>query len=276
VQMDLLRARGIAPPRAGHLLYWTIQSLYDRLFRHQALDWAARWCAARGRRFAIYGKGWEQHPTLGQYAAGVVENGPALGRLCRDAGVVLHANGNASLHQRLLDGIAAGGCVLTRWNPADDVPRFARQLQHQLHATSVKTLRAAMERDAALREVVSGFEASLGCTVAANRDADRAAIRATGLWPLDTLEDAAFYRQLSAANSFLTPHGAADLDGFHATTYRSADELASLLDRVFGSPGERDALRLPLRGSVQASFTMEWLASAIVAKMSSMLERATA
>lgn len=264
-------------PGAGNGLYWAVQTVYDRLFRHQALTWAARWCEARGKSFAIYGSGWENHPTLGRHARGTIENGVPLGKLCRDAGVVLHANGNASLHQRLLDGLAAGGCVLTRYNPADFVPRAWRVIRERASGANHAGLLARAASDPTLASAIAEFERTLGCSLAASgtpaRDRDRQVIERIDFWPPETLTDDGLAEHLTNDTGFLTPHGAADLEGFEQGVYRSEAELGALLERALSSDAERDSLRLAPRAGVRARFTMEWLARSILDRMGEMLER---
>jgi hypothetical protein len=260
----------------GNSLYWAVQALFDRLFRHQALEWAARWCERRGRDFAIYGSGWESHTSLGRFARGTIANGRALGEMCRDAAVVLHANGNASLHQRLLDGVAAGGCVLTRRNPADFVPMYWRSIRNRAAGASLAALHEKASTDPALGLALRGFERSLGCSLAQSgdprRNDDRRVIERIDFWPKETATDDGFATHLTSDTGFLTPHGAADIDGFAEATYASENELGAMLDRVIGDRQERDRLRIPMRESVRTSFTMEWLAQGILARMTAMLE----
>ncbi|MBL9118706.1 MAG: hypothetical protein JNL80_02185 [Phycisphaerae bacterium] len=277
-RMRIIAAAVGTPVRsgAGNELYWAVQTIFDRLFRHQALAWAARWCERNGRTFAIYGNGWESHPKLGRFARGTVANGPALGELCRDAGVVLHANGNASLHQRLLDGIAAGGCVLTRRNPADEVSTHWRTIRERAAGASMAQLHQLAAEDSELARAVHGFERTLGCSLALSgngrRDADRQVISRIDFWPPETTSDDGLASHLTSDTGFLTPHGAADIDGFQRSTYANESELGDLLQRVLDDPRERDAIRLPMRDGVHRSFTMEWLAGSILERMATMLE----
>jgi hypothetical protein len=274
---DLLAHAGLVCGSAGPAFYFATLAVYDRLFRHQALEWAASWARSRGRRFAIFGRGWDSHPTLAPFAAGEIANGRALGELCRDAGVVLHANGNASLHQRLLDGLAAGGCVLTRRNPADEVPGFHRRLVALGRSRGIDSLAALIESPEA-QDAIAGLERTLGCVVRpagdALRDADLAVLRRVPLWPEETLTDDGFLAHLLSERGLFTPHGAADIDGFAESTYGTEEELHALLDRMCDSEDERERLRLPMRASVRERFTMEWLAAAIIERMAAQLERA--
>ncbi len=283
IEARALEPLGGPPSGQAFTLHWTMQSLYDRLFRHQALEWAARWCETHGQRFVIHGEGWERHPTLGRYAAGPIENGRPLGEACRDAMVVLHANGNASLHQRLLDGAAAGGCVLTRWNPADEMPRHHRTLAAIVGRHGISTMAGLLDfaaKDVATREAVAGLERTLGCAIARDSDPrraeDRRVIQATAFWPEETLGEDGLFKHMTSDRGLMTPHGAEDIDGFAAASFRSEAELVRQLDAIAGDDALRVSLAAPMRESVRQQFTVEWLAGAILERMTAMLERAAA
>lgn len=274
IEAQCLARRGHEAGASGQAMYWVTQAIFDRMFRHEALEWAARWADARGKRFRIFGEGWERHPTLGRFAAGPVENGEALGRLCRDAGAVLHANGNASLHQRLLDGVAAGGCVLTRRNPADEIAGHVRALARLVRDRGIGTLDELHRRvggDEELRQAVAGVERSLGCAVrpcgTAEREADRRTIDITGFWPAETLTDEGLFRHLTSDGGIMPTQGAADLKGFPASCFASETELCDALDRVTSDDAARRAVAAPMRAAVRERFTMELVARAIVERM---------
>jgi len=93
-----------------------IADLYLRLNTARA---AARWAEARGGRLHLYGHGWERWPEFAEYARGFVKHGPELGRAFRAARICLHAGCNPALHQRVLDGLCAGGFFLIREKPSD-------------------------------------------------------------------------------------------------------------------------------------------------------------
>lgn len=104
------------------------ERLNNILYRQQALGWAADVADARGLSLEIYGSGWDKHPRFARYAKGVVGYGAPLEALTRSAKLNLQIVPYFSLHQRLLDGIAAGGFYLVRSHPADttilDCARF--------------------------------------------------------------------------------------------------------------------------------------------------------
>lgn len=97
-----------------------VRPLTDKLLRHQMVEWASDWAEQTGRRFHLYGNGWDAHPKYRKYSRGFVKHGPDLGRAFRAAKINLHTGCNNALHQRILDGLSAGGFFLIRRH-ADDV-----------------------------------------------------------------------------------------------------------------------------------------------------------
>ncbi|MHC5108612.1 MAG: glycosyltransferase family protein, partial [Planctomycetota bacterium] len=67
----------------------------------------------------IYGNGWEKHPTLSEFAAGPAENGDELIRVYRGSTINLQLMPAGFIHQRALDGLAAGGFFLSRMAHGD-------------------------------------------------------------------------------------------------------------------------------------------------------------
>lgn len=109
----------LAPEGRTEIADAYVRPLADRMLRLETLEWATRWAEVTGRRFHLYGKGWEQHPQFGRYARGYVEHGSDLGAAFRSAQINLHTGANPSFHQRVLDGLAAGGFLLVRRHTGD-------------------------------------------------------------------------------------------------------------------------------------------------------------
>lgn len=93
--------------------------LAERMIRQETIRWAANWARATGGRLHIYGDGWERHPEFAEFARGTLEHGPELGEAFRRAKVNLHSGCNFALHQRVLDGLAAGGFFIARRHAGD-------------------------------------------------------------------------------------------------------------------------------------------------------------
>jgi hypothetical protein len=102
-----------------HLVGWYLWRLADRLYRHQALEWVGRWARETDRRFHLYGRGWENHPTLKPFARGVAGNGQELRCIYQASSINLQLMPAGFLHQRALDGLAAGGFFLARRGGSD-------------------------------------------------------------------------------------------------------------------------------------------------------------
>jgi hypothetical protein len=124
---------GLSLPTEGFdaLARWLTHPFNDALYRQQALRWAAEVARNQGRTLALYGRGWEKHPEFAPYTRGAVEYGEPLRRLTRRSRINLQIVPYLCLHQRLLDGLMAGGFFLIRTHPADVAP--AELLRH-VHA----------------------------------------------------------------------------------------------------------------------------------------------
>ncbi len=105
--------------------------LADRMLRQQTIRWAAGWVERSGRRLNLYGNGWVRHPEFSRYARGPLPHGVELGRAFRAANINLHAGLNTAFHQRVLDGLAAGGFFLVRRHGGDVSLGVSRAL-HEL------------------------------------------------------------------------------------------------------------------------------------------------
>ena len=134
---DALRAR---------LAGWYLWRLGDRMFRHEALEWVADWARSTRRALRIYGNGWDRHPTLAPFAGGPIANGRDLLCLHRASRINLQLMPAGFIHQRALDGLAAGGFFLTRLAPHDlrgfAYKRLAARMQELKLATTPALLQS--------------------------------------------------------------------------------------------------------------------------------------
>jgi hypothetical protein len=99
-----------------------INQLFERinnaLYRQQALVWAAEIAERAGLSLAIYGNGWERNERFAPYARGVASYGEQLESITRRAKINLVLEPYVCIsHQRLLDGLLAGGFFLIRSHP---------------------------------------------------------------------------------------------------------------------------------------------------------------
>lgn len=98
--------------------------LYDWGRRQQSLEWVADWARRTGRRFRIYGRGWESHPTLSAFARGPIEHGEPLRCANRASKLALQLIPTGFRHQRSYELIRCGTLPLTRYCATDfnDMP----------------------------------------------------------------------------------------------------------------------------------------------------------
>jgi hypothetical protein len=107
------------------------RALADRVLRHQTLQWAAELAEERGWRLAIYGRGWDSHPTLARYARPELPHGEHLRAAYQAAAVHLHASINTVIHQRVMECALSGGVPLCR-------PTF--EMFRQIHMHALRTV----------------------------------------------------------------------------------------------------------------------------------------
>lgn len=98
----------------NRLLRQYAQPVADRMLRHETLAWAQSICDRRGWRLAIYGNGWDEHPTLGRHARGAVEHGEEARAAYQCAALNLHASITTAMHQRIMECFLSGGLCATR------------------------------------------------------------------------------------------------------------------------------------------------------------------
>ncbi len=121
----------------ARLCRWYLWRLGDRMFRHEALEWVAAWAGRTGRTFRIYGNGWENHPTLAVHAAGPAKNGRDLLCVYRASQINLQLMPAGFVHQRSLDGLAAGGFFLGRYVPDDMKGKILKPLVARIDELTV-------------------------------------------------------------------------------------------------------------------------------------------
>lgn len=131
------------PPAVRNDLTNELLMLADQHLREDTVRAAAAWAAQTGGTLRLYGHGWDQQPEFAVYAHGPVAHGLPLGRAFRGAKIALHAGCNSALHQRVLDGLAAGGFLLIRDKLADT--------EHLRFAAMVRWLEQADAKPTAIR-----------------------------------------------------------------------------------------------------------------------------
>ncbi len=107
------------PEEARMLRYQYMEPVMGRLFRHGAIEAAARICDRRGWRLHLYGNGWDRHPTLAGCARPRVLHGEELRACYASAHATLHVDLNTLTHQRVYECMLSGGLPVCRlWSGA--------------------------------------------------------------------------------------------------------------------------------------------------------------
>lgn len=156
--MQRCRLSGLDDEVVMRLRNWYLWRLGDRLFRHQALEWVADWARRTGRLFRIYGRGWEKHPTLSEFAAGPARNGRELLCIYRASRINLQLMPAGFIHQRSLDGLAGGGFFLSRTVPDDLRGKTLRKLDARISELKIRNTGELLgHRDDSLRTLLASY-----------------------------------------------------------------------------------------------------------------------
>ncbi len=257
-------ATGIAPsdPAAADLLARTfIHPLSELIFRQSTLEWVAEYCERTGRTLRLYGLGWESHPRLGRFACGIAKNGAMLRAVYQASRVNLQVIGSGAVHQRLLDGLAAGGFFLIRACPLDRLHEPVTTVLHEvdrLRLTSdIEFERSNFSRlAAALTE--ARYLRGLARVPSAGDSTSAGAMRITS-------EELAHYRDL-ASSGFRRVAGAVFAD-YAAVCFTSREELFARLDCYLEDAQARAPVTARMREAVLQRFTYDSLVEALLGKL---------
>ncbi|MGB2984285.1 MAG: glycosyltransferase [Phycisphaerae bacterium] len=219
----------------NRLTGWYLWRLGDRLFRHEALEWVAQWARQGGRTFRIYGNGWDKHPTLASYAAGPAQNGRELLCVYRASRINLQLMPAGFLHQRVLDGLAAGAFFLVRGTGTDQRNPVFADLSAAIRAKGLKGGDEVLERgDKALATAFREALHDLGLT---ERDAE------------------AMFQLLSRRDQLDYP--AEIFPRFSLVRFADYDSFATAADRFLQDSTLRQSIAEEMRRVVLERFTYE-------------------
>lgn len=266
------RSSGVAmltPAVRRATLYPQIAKIHDRVFRHQTLEWAVDWARSRGHRLRIYGRGWEAHPSLSAFAAGEVQSGRPLRAVYQASTINLQANAYSSLHQRLLDGVASGAMMISRYNPADFVRGQFLRIQQVIRSqemSSINDVVAFRRSDQSFEAACHEAERLSGVVIAGLSDPGRneqVRILREANDIAELQSDEGLFAMLRDLR-YLPARVACDITGFAQTTFRTRDQMHVLLDRLLADDGLRQSLIAPMRNSVLQCDTFDVLAGRVI------------
>lgn len=121
---DAMRACGVESSDSGAVVDFFTQRVNNALFRQQAISWLAEMDV----NLHLYGRGWEDHPRFGRHARGVADNEQELSAIYQSSAINLQVTPFGAVHQRLFDGLSAGGFFLLRHCTGDTCDLIYRQM----------------------------------------------------------------------------------------------------------------------------------------------------
>ncbi|MBL0926690.1 MAG: hypothetical protein IBJ11_03430 [Phycisphaerales bacterium] len=112
--VDAVAGPGSAQPVRSTLRHQFAVPYAERLLRHKTLRWAAAIARRRGWRMKLFGRGWDRHPEFAPFAAGPLGHGEELRAACQASAVQLHVSVNGLVHQRVIECAMSGGLPACR------------------------------------------------------------------------------------------------------------------------------------------------------------------
>ncbi len=221
----------------GSLVTRLVHPLNDALYRQQGLIWAARIAERLGLTLSIYGKGWDQHPDLANYARGYVSYGSDLEDLTRRSKINLRLEPLPTLaHQRMTDGLISGGFFLSRRSIAEDRAQALANFLHEHADESVETVEQAMEA------VPTKYHKELSELV--TRTAQT----------IDTIHDPIMGTRLCQRIGMLAPHGRV-LPRLDEISFQDEATLQACIERFINKPQQRVDIAQAQRQHVEQRMT---------------------
>ena len=223
-------------------------------YRQQALAWVARAAERLGLRLSVYGRGWEDHPLFGRYARGVVSPGEPLQQLTRRTRINLNLEPYPCFtHQRLLDGVCAGGFFLVREHPGNRLMTLVHRLLRSVGDPGVQTREQALER------MPASAQPELGRLL---RDAACLSLDSSG----DPIRQVRCWERAGVLEGGEDP-----LPGLDAVSFSDSDGCARLIERYVNDEPARRELGERQRRAVARGLTFTAGMRRVVARIGELL-----
>jgi hypothetical protein len=222
-----------SPTKVRDILWLFNHQINNAIFRHQAL----KWVADLGVNLKLYGNNWEKHPTLGRFACGPADTLRDVPKICAASKVNLQIIPHGTVHQRLLEGLVAGGFYLLRWVPGDELGIAVRNLRDWC-------LQHGIASESALRSIENAQVRSW------ISECDQLRVDSDG-------KDFRLYNRLmEGGDAELTGRaGAVWPNQYSQIAFRSAAELQMRLTRYLGNQHEREQITAAMRTEIVENFT---------------------
>jgi hypothetical protein len=215
----------------------------NAIFRHKTL----KWVADLGVKLKLYGKDWEKHPTLGRFACGPADTLRDVPKICAASKVNLQITPHGAVHQRLLEGLLAGGFYLIRWTPGDHLGIAFRSLRNWCLSQGIGS-------ESALRSIDSPQVQSwiTECEELHGDHSDK--------------KDFRLYDRLTAGGEaeIMMRAGAVWPEQYPQVSFRSAAELQLRLTRFLGDERERQQVASAMRAEIVENCTYTSISKRLV------------
>lgn len=227
---------GVEPSadKTREILWLFTLQINNAMLRHQAL----KWVADLDVQLKLYGNGWEKHPALGRFACGPADTLCDVPKICAASKVNLQITPHGSVHQRLLEGLIAGGFYLIRWTQGDQLGTAFRSLRNWClsHGIGSESALRSIDDPQVQRWINECDELSVDHT-------DK--------------KDFRLYDHLTAGGEaeLMARAGAVWPEEYPRVSFRSAAELQSRLTRFLGDPGERKLVASAMRAAILENYT---------------------
>ena len=230
------------PSRRTVLDFFT-HRVNNALFRHQSVSWLAD----MDINLHLYGRGWEQHPRFAKYAKGIADNQTQLAKIYQASKINLQVTPFGAVHQRLLDGLAAGGFFLIRYTPGDVVEVLYRQIwewcqQHDVQDDTALTERATPE----IVQLLGRIKTILG------------------VGPFDLADSFIDVLRLSADGQYIRGAKSIWPNQYDDVSFNSAQQLQQRVTHFLASPTDRRQIAQSMREPVIERFSYRRISSRLL------------
>lgn len=223
----------------------------NAMFRHQAI----RWVAEMAVDLRLYGKGWENHPEFKRFARGAADNELQLRAIYQASAINLQVTPFGGVHQRLLDGLVAGGFFLIRSVTADELEILLRDMWNWCQLHGIRSGREMLEkRDEKLSGLMRRY-AELGAVDPAG-DADHYFV---------AMQECAMTGFTRTVNTLFERH--------ERVTFSIREQLAKQVKHFLASGDERREIAREMRQRVLETHTYDSITRRMLAFMAQDLKQ---
>jgi hypothetical protein len=248
---ESMRTKGVRLEEPGPLIDLFVQRINNALFRHQSLQWLIELDV----NLHLWGNGWELNPQFGPFARGIAHNEQMLCSVYAGSAINLQVTPFGAAHQRLYDGLAAGGFFLLRHTDGEDAERIYRRIWQWCEQEGVRSGDELVRRaDAEISQVFNEI-----ATI-------------TGEHPVVDI-NRFFNGMAETASTGFTRTASTLWPEYDRVAFRSREQLHRLVARFLASPDERRHVASRMRERVLENLTYRRITERLLRFMTEDLAR---